>query len=253
MKSFSEIISYIKPLDGWLSSHEGYFLYTAAKEATHIVGVKQRGEIVEIGSWKGKSTICLASGSENTKVFAIDPHKGEYSKGKGIGKSAPTYREFIANLKSAGVNKKVIPVVATSEEAAKKWKAPISLLFIDGLHDYKHTKQDYDLWSPFVMDNGIIAFHDAFCGHIGPEKVILQDIVTSNNYKEIGVVGSIIYAKKGKPNLLEYINLLRTTNGIKMALVLNRINMPGNFFLIHRIIKLLLLNHYTQQILLKEV
>lgn len=247
MKSFTEIYSYIKTLDGWLSSHEAYFLYKAAKEA------KRKGEIVEIGSWKGKSTICLSAGSKNTKTTAVDPHKGEYSKGKWLGKDAPTYKEFLNNLKKAGVKDRVEPLITTSEEAAKTWKMPIKLLFIDGLHDYKHAKQDYELWNPFVVPNGVISLHDAFCGHIGPERVVLEDILSSHDFKDIGVVGSIIYAKKGKPTLIESIFLLRTKYLIRLALLLNHINFPFKFFIIHRIIKILLLNAYTANLLFHKI
>lgn len=246
MKNFSEILTFIAGLDGWLSSHEGYFLYKAAKET------QGKGAIVEIGSWKGKSTICIAAGLGSLQVIAIDPHKGQYSKGKGLGKKSPTYKEFMSNLKTAGVKEKVTPLVATSEEAAKKWNKPIQLLFVDGLHDYKHTKQDYDLWSSFVVDSGVIALHDAFCGHRGPERVVLEDILPHGLYKEIGVVGSIIYARKGKPNSIEFLDFLRTKYLIQVALKLNKLDFPFKFFLIHRVIKLLLLNKYTYSILLQN-
>lgn len=243
MKSLAEILKFIKKIDGWLSSHEGYFLFRAAQQAAG------RGEIVEIGSWKGKSTICLASGSKKAKVYAIDPHKGEYSGPKGVGKKAPTYREFIQNLKKAEVTEKVEAIVATSENTSKKWKKPIKLLFIDGLHDYIHAKQDFMLWSPFVIENGVIALHDAFCGHEGPKKVVKEDILTSPDYKEIGVVGSIIYAKKGVPNFIESLNLFRSKVFISIALELQKYPFPFKFFLIHRLIKLLLINKYTKQLL----
>lgn len=247
MKNLKVTLDFIKPLDGWLSSHEGYFLYESAKNTTG------KGEILEIGSWKGKSTICLALGSLKKQIFAVDPHKGEYSKGKGIGKDAPTYKEFMNNLKVAGVQERVVPLIATSEDAAKKWRKPIKLLFIDGLHDYQHTKQDYDMWSPFVEENGIIAFHDAFCGHDGPERVVSEEIFTSLNFQEIGVVGSIIYARKGKPNILQALGIFRTKFFISLALSLNKGNFLFKFFVIHRLIKILLLNRYTYHLLFEKI
>jgi predicted O-methyltransferase YrrM len=60
-------------IDGWLSDNEGELLFNLAKNC------KGEGKIVEIGSWKGKSTVWLASGSKsgkNVKVYAIDPHTG---------------------------------------------------------------------------------------------------------------------------------------------------------------------------------
>ena len=36
----------------------------------------------------------------------------------------------------------------------------IDFLFIDGDHTYEGVKQDYEMYSPLVSDNGYIAFHD---------------------------------------------------------------------------------------------
>jgi len=197
----SQILTYISQLDGWLSMHEGFFLYESARLG------KGKGEIVEIGSWMGKSTICLAAGSASKnreKIHAIDPHKGEFSKNNTIGKKSPTFKKFRDNLQKAGLLSYVKPLITTSRTAAKAWKRPIRLLFIDGLHDYKNTLQDFTLWSPFVSTSGIIAFHDAFCGHNGPERVVLENVLQSE-WKNIGVVGSIIFVQKGKPkSVLHY-------------------------------------------------
>ncbi len=60
-------------IGGWLTEQEGIFLYNTAKK------IKAHNTIVEIGSWKGKSTICLGRGSQDgnrAKIFAIDPHIG---------------------------------------------------------------------------------------------------------------------------------------------------------------------------------
>jgi len=60
-------------INGHLSDKEGEFLYSTAKKCLG------KGAIVEIGCWKGKSTVYLASGSKagnNIKVYAIDPHQG---------------------------------------------------------------------------------------------------------------------------------------------------------------------------------
>lgn len=246
-----EILQYIASLDGWLSSHEGFFLYEAAKTA-------KKGNIVEIGSWLGKSTICLASGAKagsKSKIFAVDPHKGEFSKGNGIGKKAPTFKAFQQNLKKAGIASYVKPLVTTSKNAAKSWKGPIQLLFIDGLHDYKNTKLDFSVWSPFLAKNGVIAFHDAFCGHKGPEKVIREELLPNGEWHDIGVIGSIIFAKKGRPaTLTQKLDVLRTKYLISLALLLNskRIFSPFKFFLIHRVIKTFLVNSYTVQLKLEN-
>ena len=36
----------------------------------------------------------------------------------------------------------------------------IDFLFIDGDHTYQGVKKDFEMYSPLVSENGIIAFHD---------------------------------------------------------------------------------------------
>src|SRR5687768_10612282 len=60
-------------VEGWLARGEGKLLYRLSKQCTG------RGVIVEIGSWKGKSTTWLGLGScagKGVQVHAIDPHTG---------------------------------------------------------------------------------------------------------------------------------------------------------------------------------
>ena len=127
----------MEKIPGWLTKHEGQFLEKAVQSLAH-----QKGAIVEIGSYCGKSTIWLAQCGE--KVFAIDPHKGDVSGGK----TNPTISVFLSNLKRAGVQANVSPIIKTSREAHEKWEKPIKFLFIDGLHDYQHALEDFSLWSP---------------------------------------------------------------------------------------------------------
>jgi hypothetical protein len=72
----SDFTEQVKPLiadvPGWLTDEEGEALYELAR------GCTGKGVIVEIGSWKGKSTICLGRGSQagaSVPIYAIDPHE----------------------------------------------------------------------------------------------------------------------------------------------------------------------------------
>ena len=56
MRDLHDIERMVEKMDGWLSFTEGSFLYNATRN------MKGRGTVVEIGSWKGKSTIWLANG-----------------------------------------------------------------------------------------------------------------------------------------------------------------------------------------------
>jgi predicted O-methyltransferase YrrM len=65
-----------------------------------------------------------------------------------------------ANVAALGLSEQVMIVRSTSEEAARNWKDPIDLLFIDGDHSYEGVKRDWDLFAPYVKPFGIVVFHD---------------------------------------------------------------------------------------------
>jgi predicted O-methyltransferase YrrM len=177
-------------LDGWLHDSEGELLYKTAKNCMGS------GVIVEIGSWKGKSTSWIGRGSKqgtHTKVFAVDPHIG--SNEHQSGGKVWTFEEFKQNIQTTGVEDIVVPLVKTSEEAAREFTEPVEFVFIDGAHEYEYVKQDFDLWFPKVIDNGIIAFHDTI-GWAGPKRVVKEDVARSNHFKNLKFVHSITIGQK---------------------------------------------------------
>lgn len=73
MKSIYELLSIVGSIEGWLSYHEQFALLNLPSMVDHLPG-----DIVEIGSFKGKSTIALALGSalmstKKSPIYAIDP------------------------------------------------------------------------------------------------------------------------------------------------------------------------------------
>ncbi len=185
-------------IGGWLTDAQGEFLYNAAKNC------KGKGVIVEIGAWKGKSAIWLAKGSKagsNVKIYAIDPHTGSSGYKKRYGE-VWTFEEFKENIKRANVEDIVVPVVKTSEDAARDWDGkPIELLWVDGEHEYEMVKLDFDLWSPYLIEGGIIAFHDTIRWP-GPKRVAKDKIYNSHNFANVGFIGSLTYARKVRVNSL---------------------------------------------------
>ncbi|HOK67000.1 MAG TPA: class I SAM-dependent methyltransferase [Anaerohalosphaeraceae bacterium] len=139
---------------------------------------KEKGSIVEIGSFKGKSTIVLASGLKKAgrteKVFAVDPHlRG-------------SYEVFLENLRIHSVHDTVCPLRMTSEEAAKQWNEPIRPLFVDGSHLYEDVLLDIQLWEPWVIRNGLLIFHDTGVERFdGVRRAVEEAIVSCGRFREL--------------------------------------------------------------------
>jgi MMP 1-O-methyltransferase len=175
-------------VDGWLSDAQGRALFEAAAASTG------RGAIVEIGSWKGRSTTWLASGARlaGRRVYAIDPHRLSRED-----PGAATLDEFLGNLARTGLADVVEPLIMTSEEAAARIAGPIELLFIDGDHSYEAVRRDAELWLPRLMDGGTVMFHDvATAAYTGPRRVVRQMVFRNTHFHRIGRVGSMVVARR---------------------------------------------------------
>jgi predicted O-methyltransferase YrrM len=173
-----------------LTSSEVDFLYRLG-QANHCQGV-----IVEIGSWKGKSTIALARGAaivNNALVYAIDPHTPLAEEGY----TEDTEAEFLANIQNSGVSDRVIPMIMTSEQAARNWQLPVRALWIDGDHRYEAVRLDFALWEPHLVEGGILAMHDTI-RKPGPKRVLWESVFRSERFQQIAIVDNITAARKVK-------------------------------------------------------
>jgi hypothetical protein len=87
----------IADVEGYLTEQEGLLLYELDSDCT------APGVIVEIGSWKGRSTSCLALGSKagiGKTIYAMDPHTGSPEHWAAFG-VVSTFDDFAANVRRA--------------------------------------------------------------------------------------------------------------------------------------------------------
>src|SRR5207253_204180 len=126
-------------------------------------GAPTAGAIVEIGSFKGRSTVGLAYVAQRYglgSVVAIDPHTSPSTTDPDLGTDQSSYDEFQENLRRAGVADVVDCRRAFSHEVARDWTRPIRLLWIDGDHVYEAVKRDLALFRPHLAPGAIVAMHD---------------------------------------------------------------------------------------------
>jgi MMP 1-O-methyltransferase len=172
-------------IDGWLSDNEALGLY-------HIAGKLPRDAVVvEIGTWKGKSTYCISRGLRSGKIHAIDPFNAdagldfgsqkEYAEKKGVEDLLVNFND---TMKRFGVDKKTVAKKGYSTEFHKDFDK-IDFLFIDGDHSIDGCKTDFDLYSPKIVSGGFIAFHDFYekRDELGPTYVIKNFVLKSVDFK----------------------------------------------------------------------
>lgn len=158
---------------GWLSREEGKKLAELA--AGRLV--------LEIGSYEGRSTICLAQTAR--LVHAVDWHKGD--SGAGFGWTLP---KLLENLRLYGLEDKVIvhsgPAVEVGRVLCSRY---FDLAFIDGAHDEASVTSDLEIAKRCVVSDGVIAMHDWGVASVerAAEKVL--------GWKSGSLVGSLLYRR----------------------------------------------------------
>ncbi|MGB8262021.1 MAG: class I SAM-dependent methyltransferase [Terracidiphilus sp.] len=179
---------------GFLLEAEARFLGMAA------ACTPGKGAIVEIGSFKGKSTVMVARVARHYGlglVVAIDPHtfNNPELEAHRTTPEASSFEEFLSNLARAGVADQVDVRRDFSANEMRGWSAPIRLLWIDGDHSWHGAKADFDGFLPHVIPGGVVVLHDALHAFAGPIRVFVEQMLRSASFGAAGFVGSIAWSQ----------------------------------------------------------
>lgn len=167
---------------------QGWFYYPEFYQ--HVANNMQDGaRLVEIGTWRGRSTCCLASylkkTGKNARIYAVDTFDGSDEPiHRTLIDSMPVglYDDFRLNLKSCNVDDIVVPIKSTSIDASKRFEdGSIDFIMIDGSHDYDSVKADIEHWLPKLKSNGLMAGDDHSDSWPGVKKAVREIFGTNYN------------------------------------------------------------------------
>ena len=190
---------------GFMPENEGDALHEAAMLAADSVPTSP---FVEVGSYCGRSTVWLGGAARATgrTLFAVDHHFGSEENQPGWEWHDETLVDprtgrmdtlpfFRATIIDAGLASSVVTVVGDSPTIARNWTTPLAFLFIDGGHGVEPATLDYELWTPHVAANGILAIHDVFPdpadGGRPPYENIYLPAVRSGRFEDVSAEGSL--------------------------------------------------------------
>lgn len=184
LRSFDDAFAAVADVDGWMSPDQARRLYDAAARTT------AGDRIVEIGSFRGRSAIVLASAApDGVRVYAIDPHAGNDRGPQEIegfaAEAADDHTVFTANLAAAGVSDRITHLRMFSDAAHGELDGEVAVLYVDGAHRYSPARRDIDTWGQRVEDGGTMLIHDSFSS-IGVTLAILRELAFGGRFRYVG-------------------------------------------------------------------
>ena len=189
-----DVLPGFESVEGWLKEDE-------AEELFRVAAAVRSGCIVEVGSYRGRSTLALCAGSSigsGIPVYAIEPH--EEAVGIRGGKFGPKDRAaFFRNFLKSGLVRYVRLLNTTSAVAAAGWNKSVSLLFIDGDHRFPSVSADFAAWQPHLAEGAVVAFDDVDVS--GPKRVTetLVESGTLKLFRRVGKIGFFEFAGQRRP------------------------------------------------------
>jgi predicted O-methyltransferase YrrM len=190
---------YARRLEGFLSTPKVSLLYRT------VTGLSGAGQIAEIGSWKGKSTVVLSLAAKRAgrgeTVYAIDHHLGiaEDARRDTRTPRGSTWPAFLRVISDAGVYDVVQPLRMTSLDGAR-WltqrQIKLKFLLVDGAHDEESVTKDLHAFFPLVLPGGLIALDDAkpdgyFSGVYAAYRRVIE-----KETRRIASVGTLLLVQK---------------------------------------------------------
>lgn len=161
---------------GWYSQEQLTMLKSLAFS---VVG--KTGMCIEVGCWKGNSTIAIAQSIPDGMICAVDTWEGSIDESPDhdtvrLAKEQPVLDIFKTNVQTAGVADRIMIFkmdwkVFFQNYGYRLEREGIRFLHIDGSHDYRSVKDNIDVAFPYMVEGGIICGDDIATAHKGREDL----------------------------------------------------------------------------------
>jgi hypothetical protein len=158
--------------EGWNGNHP------SLKRLVSTAGTKT---VIDVGVWKGQSTITMASAMKKARVdgcvIAVDTFLGSaehwsqdlnlFTRTQGM---PDIFQTFLSNVCKAGVQEYVIPMPQTSISAAmilQRLKVAAAVIHIDAAHEYEEVLRDAEEYWKILEPGGFLIgddYHETWPG-----------------------------------------------------------------------------------------
>ncbi|MCB0976281.1 MAG: class I SAM-dependent methyltransferase [Acidimicrobiales bacterium] len=206
--TFEDVLAEVADVEGWMTDDQARKLWNAARS------VPENGRIVEIGSFRGRSLIVLASAAtRGVEIVSIDPHAGNDRGPQEIegfvDQAVEDHDVFNRNLSEAGVADRVTHLRKFSDDALGDVTGPIDVLYIDGAHRFAPARSDIVKWGAKVADGGDLLIHDSFSS-VGVTLALVTTLFFGSDFRYVGRAQSMTHYRRHRMGPRE-----RLRNGLR--------------------------------------
>lgn len=133
------------------------------------------GEIIEIGSWEGRSTCTLANAVYPRVVHAVDHWQGSPGElSAPLAAERDVYAAWAANVNELTAGNVVAHRMGWRDYTPD---GPVAFVFIDAEHSYTEVRDTVNAYLPLMVSGGVICGDDA---HHPPVRQALFEVLPVN-------------------------------------------------------------------------
>jgi Methyltransferase domain len=189
----------VRDVEGWLSLND-VLAFNAFNFVHETMTVK--GDILEIGSFKGKSAIILANFlRDKERLFICDVFEDINLQEENLVENLNSYPNFVFDQFRRNFLRHVNLFPEILRFDSKELKSRIGnqrfrFIHIDGSHNYEWIRSDIDFSVNALIENGVIAIDDFRSAHTPGVALATWESVLENDVTPILLSGNKIYLSK---------------------------------------------------------
>lgn len=123
--------------------------------ADYLNKLPDKGRMVEAGTGYGESTLFFSIYKPQYTIYTIDSF-GMFGDGR-VWPELHADNIYKAYNEYKG-SKNIIQILGNSQSVP--WEIPVDCIYLDADHRYEGVKKDFEIYSPYLKENGYIFFDD---------------------------------------------------------------------------------------------
>jgi hypothetical protein len=183
-----DIVRYSQAIPGWFGEDETELLVALTLRVVASCNNTRPLTLIEIGSYCGRTTVAMGLtirglGRTDVRIVAVDEPT------LGLAPDGRSPREVLRSQLAAHELSSM--VICVPEEDQTPWERASQLLFIDGQHDYKSVRSDVERYSPQLVPDGFLVFHD-YADYFPDVQRYVNELLLESNFEFVAQASSLI-------------------------------------------------------------